>query len=158
MPKPRILAPAIGAAILVLCTLAALPESSVNSVQERAYSAPRNIDDSAYGMGKRKATPIRADMPRPFDAFDISADSFCLIQNDDDNPAYFFGGFQPGSGFAVYLDPAQCGLPDPLLRPSGRWRFGSTLGTYMTAISVMVPEIFCVSKLTPFPRILLTPT
>jgi hypothetical protein len=94
--------------------LVALPESSVNSVRERAYSAPRSNHHSAYGGEKRKATAIRADfMARSSNAFSIGADSFCLIQNDDDSPAYFYADFQPGDGFALYMDPAQCGLPDP---------------------------------------------
>ncbi len=38
---------------------------------------------------------------------------FCLIQSDNDAVASYFGDFQGGDGFALYLDPAQCGLPDP---------------------------------------------
>ena len=38
---------------------------------------------------------------------------FCLIQSDDNNVVSFFGDFHAGDGFALYMDPAQCGLPDP---------------------------------------------
>jgi hypothetical protein len=39
---------------------------------------------------------------------------FCLIQSDNGTPpAYLFGSFQAGDGFASYMDPAKCGLPDP---------------------------------------------
>jgi PKD repeat protein len=38
---------------------------------------------------------------------------FCLIQSDNNAVAYYFGGFGAGDGFAIYMDPAQCGLPDP---------------------------------------------
>ena len=38
---------------------------------------------------------------------------FCLIQSDNDIPAYYFATFEAGDGFALYMDPAKCGLPDP---------------------------------------------
>jgi hypothetical protein len=37
----------------------------------------------------------------------------CLIQSDNDNPTWFYPSFQSGDGFALYMDPAKCGLPDP---------------------------------------------
>jgi hypothetical protein len=38
---------------------------------------------------------------------------FCLIQSDSGNLSYYFDGFQSGDGFALYMDPAKCGLPNP---------------------------------------------
>jgi hypothetical protein len=39
--------------------------------------------------------------------------NYCVIQNDDGNVAYYFGGFSAGDGIAVYMDPMQCGVPNP---------------------------------------------
>jgi hypothetical protein len=38
---------------------------------------------------------------------------FCLIQSDNDNLAYYIDSFGAGAGFALYMDPVKCGLPDP---------------------------------------------
>jgi hypothetical protein len=43
----------------------------------------------------------------------IEGKGFCLIQSDDDAVAYFFGSIGAGDGFALYMDPVQCGVPDP---------------------------------------------
>jgi len=59
-------------------------------------------------------TKISSDQIAPSSPTPLTADKgFCLIQSDDDSPAWFFTDFQAGDGFALYLDPAQCGLPDP---------------------------------------------
>jgi hypothetical protein len=39
--------------------------------------------------------------------------AYCIMQNDDGNIAYYFGGFQAGDGIAVYMDPMTCGVPNP---------------------------------------------
>jgi hypothetical protein len=50
-------------------------------------------------------------LPSPFPT---SADKdFCLIQSDDDSPAWYSQRFEAGDGVALYMDPIQCGLPDP---------------------------------------------
>ena len=38
---------------------------------------------------------------------------FCLIQSDNDTVAWLTQGFEPGDGFALFMDPLKCGLPDP---------------------------------------------
>jgi hypothetical protein len=63
-----------------------------------------------------KITPqkIPSDKIVPSSYTSLTGDKgFCLIQSDSGNPAYYFGGFQPGDGFALYMDPAKCGVPDP---------------------------------------------
>jgi hypothetical protein len=114
MRKTRKLITAIWAVIFVLSVLAARSETTVNTTWERGYGVPIKNGDSDYGTEKRKPSPLPADAVVPaFSPFSISADSFCLIQKDDDNAAYFFADFQAGDGLALYMDPAQCGLPDP---------------------------------------------
>jgi hypothetical protein len=39
--------------------------------------------------------------------------AYCVIQNDDGSTASYFGGFSAGDGIAVYMDPTQCGVPNP---------------------------------------------
>jgi hypothetical protein len=63
-----------------------------------------------------KITPnkIPLDQIVPSSPTPLSGDKgFCLIQSDDDNVAWFFPNFDTGDGFALYMDPAKCGLPDP---------------------------------------------
>ena len=35
--------------------------------------------------------------------------SYCVIQNDDGTPYWYYANFDSGMGFAVYMDPSQCG-------------------------------------------------
>jgi hypothetical protein len=47
-------------------------------------------------------------VPLPFEDMVKSGD-YCEIFNDANAPAFFFAGFDSGMGFAVYMNPAQCG-------------------------------------------------
>jgi hypothetical protein len=68
----------------------------------------------AEGFDKLTAQKIVADQIAPSSPGPLSGPKgFCLIQNDNDLVSYCFTGFQPGDGIALYMDPAQCGLPDP---------------------------------------------
>jgi hypothetical protein len=59
-------------------------------------------------------TNISSDQIVPFSPTLLTGEKdFCLIQSDDDNVMYYFADFQAGDGFALYMDPAQCGVPDP---------------------------------------------
>jgi hypothetical protein len=64
-----------------------------------------------------KQTPIRIAggkiAPSHFEDFEKPG-TYCEIHNDVDDPGYFFDNFNPDTvaGFAVYMDPAQCG-PSP---------------------------------------------
>ncbi|MCK4427390.1 MAG: T9SS type A sorting domain-containing protein [candidate division Zixibacteria bacterium] len=63
-----------------------------------------------------KITPnkIPLDQILPSSPTPLTGDKgFCLIQSDNDTAAWYFAGFQAGDGLALYMDPAQCGLPDP---------------------------------------------
>ena len=44
----------------------------------------------------------------PFFLEQEKSSAFCVIQNDEGAPAYYFADFDSGVGFAVYMDPAQC--------------------------------------------------
>ena len=47
-------------------------------------------------------------IPQPFEGFEKSG-AYCEIINDFNSPAYYYASFDSGMGFAVYMDPAQCG-------------------------------------------------
>lgn len=58
-----------------------------------------------------RQTPIRIPSGRIFGPFlpeQGKSPTFCIIQNDDDYPKYYYPGFDLGIGFAVYMDPAKC--------------------------------------------------
>ena len=41
------------------------------------------------------------------------AKDFCLIQNDNDSVKWFYGDFVAGDRWALYMDPAKCGVQNP---------------------------------------------
>ena len=68
----------------------------------------------AQGFDKLTPQKIPADQIVPSSPQSLGGGKgFCLIQSDDGNASWFYAYFHPGDGIASYMDPAECGLPDP---------------------------------------------
>ena len=64
--------------------------------------------------GKITPQKIPVDQIIPSSLTPLTGDKgFCLIQSDDGIPAYYIQSFGAGEGFALYMDPATCGVQNP---------------------------------------------
>ena len=126
MLKPRILIPAIWITVLVLWalpTFAQRPDERRKQMLRKLmmvvlagllFLGIFSSDVVAVTFERLTPTRIPSDQIIPSSPTPLTGEKdFCLIQSDDDNVAYYFASFEAGDGFALYMDPAKCGLPDP---------------------------------------------
>jgi len=69
-----------------------------------------SINSVAWSFERQIPNRIPEDqiIPQSFEGFEKSG-PYCEIINDFDSPIYYYGGFDSGMGFAVFMNPAQCG-------------------------------------------------
>jgi hypothetical protein len=72
-----------------------------------------SVNSVAWSFERQTPSRISEDqfVPPPFEDFEKSR-TYCEILNDENNAAYYWENFDSGMGFAVYMNPAQCG-PTP---------------------------------------------
>jgi hypothetical protein len=126
MPKCRISVPAIRVALLVFWVL---PTSGQRLYERRKQMLRKlmilifagvvffgiftsNIVAATFEKLTPKKVPVDQIVPSS-PLLPTNDKGFCLIQSDNDDVAYYFADFQAGDGFALYMDPAECGVPDP---------------------------------------------
>jgi len=68
-----------------------------------------SINSVAWAFEKQTPSQISLDQVVPFFSTPQQKDSvFCIIQNDNGSPGYYFAKFDSGMGFAEYMNPAKC--------------------------------------------------
>jgi len=69
-----------------------------------------SINSGAWSFEKQIPNRIPEDqiVSQPFEGFEKSG-TYCEIFNDFNSPDSYYGGFDSGMGFAVFMNPAQCG-------------------------------------------------
>jgi len=75
------------------------------------FGAVFSINSVAWSFERQIPNRILEDqiVPQPFEGFEKSG-TFCEIFNDFNTPTWCYTGFDSGMGFAVFMNPAQCGL------------------------------------------------
>ena len=64
----------------------------------RPRLVPEAIPEDLTNHEPGKAEPLRFDK------------GYCVVQNDNDSVQFYYAGWVSGEGFAVYMDPGQCGV------------------------------------------------
>jgi hypothetical protein len=66
------------------------------------------VNSAVPPFEKQSARGIAKDQFQPFLEEQEKNSLLCVIQNDNDTAWYYLAGFDSGTGFAVYMDPAKC--------------------------------------------------